>query len=177
MAKEPEKKEVQVQRAKPPVEPAYHPLAELRQEVDRLFDSFFGDWPRWPFGRGRTAIEPTRDWSGFGRLVPSVDVSETDKGFEIAAELPGMDEKDIEIALGEGVLTIKGEKREETEKKEKDYYRSERRYGSFRRSFALPEGVDQDKISADFKKGVLTIALPKSPAAQKASRKVKIKSS
>ena len=99
--------------------------------------------PFWP--RGST-------WAA----VPAVDIAETDKAYEITAELPGMDEKNIEVKFADGVLTIRGEKKDEKEEKKKDYYLSERSYGSFQRSFQVPDGVDTDKIEATFKKGVLT---------------------
>lgn len=108
--------------------------------------------------------------------MPAVDVTETDKAFEIAAELPGMEEKNIEVSVSDGVLTIKGEKQEDKEEKKKDYYLSERTYGSFQRSFEVPKGVDLDKIEASFKKGVLTVTLPKTAEAQKAEKKIAVKS-
>ena len=83
--------------------------------------------------------------------IPAVDVTETDKAYEIAAELPGMDERNIEVTFADGVLTIKGEKREEEEEKNKDYYLSERSFGSFQRSFQVPRGVDTDKIDASLR--------------------------
>lgn len=86
-----------------------------------------------------------------------------------------MDEKDIEVKVANGGLTIKGEKQEEKEEKKKDYYLHERRFGSFERCFAIPEDVDADKIEAHFKKGVLTVTLPKKPEAQKAEKKIEVK--
>jgi len=85
-----------------------------------------------------------------------------------------MDEKNVEVLFSDGVLTIKGEKQEEKEEKKKDYYMSERRYGSFRRSFEVPEGVDAEKIEASFKNGVLSVTLPKSPEAQKKEKKIPV---
>ncbi len=104
-----------------------------------------------------------------------VDIIEGDKAYEVTAELPGMDEKDIEVKIADGGLTIKGEKQEQKEEKEKNYYLSERRYGSFERYFRIPEGVDTDKIEASFKKGVLTVNLPKKPEAQKPVKKIEVK--
>ncbi|TIO80260.1 MAG: Hsp20/alpha crystallin family protein [Mesorhizobium sp.] len=104
-----------------------------------------------------------------------MDLVEKANAYEITAELPGIDEKNIEIKLANNVLTIKGEKNEEKEEKEKDYYLSERRYGSFQRSFQLPEGVDADKIDASFAKGVLTVKLPKTAEARKAEKKITVK--
>jgi HSP20 family protein len=107
--------------------------------------------------------------------MPAVDIAESDKAYEVTAELPGMDEKNIEVKLTNGNLTIKGEKREEKEEKKKDYYLSERHFGSFERQFRVPEGVDVEKIEASFKKGVLTVTLPKRPEAQKPEKKINIK--
>jgi len=106
---------------------------------------------------------------------PAVDVIESEKAYEITADLPGMDEKNIEIKVTDGVLTMKGEKQEEKEEKKKDYYLQERSFGSFQRSFELPESVDLDKIEASFKKGVLTVKLPKKAEAQKPAKKIEVK--
>jgi HSP20 family protein len=150
------------------------PLSSLRREVERLFDDFdIGAWRR-PAG-GMFDLEPF--WRGeltFGK-APAVDIAEKEKEYEITAELPGMEEKDIDVKFANGMLTIKGEKKEEKEEKKKDYYLSERRYGSFQRSFAVPEGVDADKIDASFKNGVLTVVLPKSAEAQKSEKKIAVK--
>ena len=154
-----------------------HPLENLRDEIDRLFEDFGRGFGRFPFGRSAFALEPFwRAESSFGPAMPAVDVVEKDTSYHITAELPGLDEKNVEVTVAEGVLTIKGEKKEEKEEKDKDYYRSERRYGSFQRSFELPPGVDQGKIDASFKNGVLTINLPKSPEAQKKEKKIAISS-
>jgi HSP20 family protein len=102
------------------------------------------------------------------------DLSETDKALEITAELPGIDEKDMELFLGDGVLTLKGEKRAETEEKEKDYYLSERRFGTFSRSVRLPDIVDPDKIEATFDKGVVRIIVPKRADAKAKKKKIAI---
>jgi HSP20 family protein len=104
-----------------------------------------------------------------------MDMVEKDIEYEITAELPGIDEKNVEIKLSNHLLTIKGEKEDKTEEKRKDYYLSERRYGSFQRSFHLPEGVDADRIEANFARGVLTVKLPKTAEAQKAEKKITVK--
>jgi HSP20 family protein len=143
----------------------WRPFESLRREIDRLFDDFDGGSWRSPFRRIEAA---------FGN-VPAVDVTETDKAYEIAAELPGMDEKNVEVKFANDVLTIKGQKRDEKEETKKDYYMRERSFGSFERSFAVPDGVDTDKIDATFKKGVLTVTLPKSAEAQKAAQKITVK--
>lgn len=100
----------------------------------------------------------------------AVEVAETDKAYNIAAELPGVEEKDIEVSVRDGVLTIKGEKREEKEDKGKNRYLSERSYGSFQRLFGLPKGVDETKVEANFHNGVLTVSIPKQ--AEAPARKV-----
>ena len=97
------------------------------------------------------------------------------EAYEITAELPGLDEKNIEVKLANGVLSIKGEKREEKEEKRKDYYRRERSFGSFERSFQVPEGIDTDKIAASFKNGILSVTLPKSAEAQKQAKRIEVK--
>ena len=93
----------------------------------------------------------------------AVDITESDKAYEVTVELPGIDEKNIEVEVANDNLIIKGEKQEENEAKKKDYYLSERHFGSFERRFRLPEGVDADKIEASFKKGLLTVTLLKKP--------------
>ncbi len=154
---------------------AWNPFENLRQEVDRLFDDFSGGMWRSPFRRSLFDIEPfRRSEAAFGG-VPAVDVTETDKAYEITAELPGMDEKNVEVKFADGVLTIKGEKQEEKEEKKKDYYLSERSFGSFQRAFQVPDGVDADKIDASFKNGVLTVTMPKSAEAQKSEKKIAVK--
>jgi HSP20 family protein len=108
--------------------------------------------------------------------VPAIDMSEDDKAYKISAELPGLDAKDVDVSVSGGTLVLKGEKRQEKEEKDKNYYFSERAYGSFQRAFELPASVDRDKVSADFSKGVLTITLPKTPDAQKQQKKIEVKS-
>jgi len=154
---------------------AWRPFEGLRREIDRVFEDFDRDlWPA-AFRRSPFASEPF--WRrGLGlAAAPAVDIVEKEKAYEITAELPGLDEKNIEVKLVNGGLTIKGEKREDKEEKKKDYYVHERSFGSFERSFALPEGVDADKIEASFKKGVLTLTLPKKPEAIKPEKKIEVK--
>lgn len=151
---------------------AWRPFESLRKEVDRLFDDFGQNFWRSPF-RSLADFEPL--WSQELTSAPAVDIVEGDKAYEVTAELPGMDEKNIDVKVVNGGLSIKGEKKDEKEEKKKDYYLSERRYGSFERYFRLPEGVDTDKIEANFKKGVLTVTLPKKPEAQKPAKKIDVK--
>jgi HSP20 family protein len=152
----------------------WRPFEGLRREIDRLFDDVqLGSW-RSPFSRSVFDIEPF--WRGefsWGK-APAVDVVEKDKAYEITAELPGMDDKDIEVKFADGVLSIKGEKKEEKEEKKRDWYLSERRYGLFQRAFRVPDGVEAEKIDANFKNGVLTVNLPKSPQAIKSEKKIPI---
>ena len=138
-------------------------LDQMRNEMDEMFERFLG------------APAELKTDGNVTAWAPRLDVAETDKGYEIAAELPGMDEKNVEVKFADGVLTIKGEKQEEKEEKKKDYYLSERNYGSFQRAFQVPDGVDADKIEATFKNGVLTVTMPKSPEAQKSAKKIAVK--
>jgi HSP20 family protein len=108
-------------------------------------------------------------------VTPAIDIVEKEKAYEVTAELPGLDVKNIDLQLSDNMLRIKGEKQEEKEEKGKDRYVSER-YGSFRRSLQVPVGVDADKIEASFKGGVLTITLPKSPEAQKKQKTIPVTS-
>jgi HSP20 family protein len=139
------------------------PFALLRREMDSLFDNFFHGFDFEPFE------------ARFAAFNPKVDVTESDKEIKIAAELPGMDEKDIDVSLQNNMLTIKGEKKEEKEDKGKDYYRMERSYGSFSRTIPLPIEVETDKVEAKFKKGVLNITLPKSAKAVAETKKIAVK--
>jgi HSP20 family protein len=155
---------------------AWHPLERLRQEIDGLIEDFGrGYWQ--PFRRSLLAAGPLvrRELSWDATPMVSVDVVESEKAYEVTAELPGMDEKNIEVKVVNGNLTIKGEKQEEKEEKKKDYYLRERHFGSFERSFGIPESVDPDKIEAIFKKGVLTVTLPKKAEAQKPAKKIEVK--
>jgi HSP20 family protein len=151
------------------------PLDNLRREIDRLFEDFdTGSWLT-PFRRLGAEIEPF--WRGemVWSASPAVDFIEKDNAYEVTAELPGLDEKNIDVKVANGGLTIKGEKQEEKEEKKKGYHLQERHYGSFERYFRLPEGVDADKIEASFKKGVLKVTLPKKPEAQKPEKKIEVK--
>jgi len=143
----------------------------LRTEMDRLFDRFASGFGMPSLRRMFDADVPFR----FETALPAIDVTEDADAYKLTAELPGMAESDIEVALTDDTLMIKGEKKEEKEKKEKNYYLSERSYGSFRRSFTLPDGVDRDKIGADFAKGVLTVTMPKAAEAKTEPKKIEVK--
>ena len=131
------------------------------KEMDRFWDSFLE-------GTLRKRGEDGTEW------FPSLDVSETKNELVVKAEVPGMDPKDIDISLSDGVLTMKGEKRQEKEEKEADYHLVERSYGGFTRSVQLPKEVKGDKISASYKDGILKITLPKSEEAKKKEIKIKV---
>jgi len=153
----------------------WEPFESLRKEVDHLFEDFDFGFRRATPRRRMFDFEPFwRRETGWG-AVPAVDVAEKERAYEITAELPGLDDKDIEVNFADGMLTIKGEKKEETEEKKKDFYLAERRYGSFERTFPVPEGIDADKIDATFNKGVLTVTLPKTAEAMHPQKKISVK--
>jgi len=133
----------------------------MRKEMDRLWDSFFEGGLR-------------RRAEGGGEWLPSLDVSETKNELVVKAEVPGMDPKDIDISLSDGMLTIKGEKKQEKEEKQADYHLVERSYGAFTRSVQLPKEVQSEKINASYKNGILKITLPKSEEAKKKEIKIKV---
>ncbi len=139
----------------------------LRTEMDRLFDRFYTGFGAGPFQPGRLV-------EALSVPSPAVDITEDDATFKISAELPGLTEKDIQVSVAGGTLTITGEKQQEHEEKQKNYHLTERSYGQFRRSFSLPEGVDHDKIAAEFANGVLNISMPKLATA--APKKIEVKS-
>jgi HSP20 family protein len=141
-------------------------VGSFYRDMNDLVDCFFGGFDIEPFGGTELAS---------GDFMPRVDVSENDKEIRVTAELPGTDEKDIDVTLSGDSLTIRGQKQQESEDRGKDYYRSERRYGSFHRVVTLSSEVDESRAEADFKKGVLKIKLPKTPEAQTSRKKIKIK--
>lgn len=150
------------------------PIESLRREMNSMLDDVGrGSW-RLPFRRSIFDVEPLwreMTWA----TMPAVDIVEKDKAYDITAELPGMDASNIEVKLANGALIIRGEKTEEKEEKKEDYHLSERRYGSFERRFQVPQGVAADKIDATFKKGVLTVTLPKTAAAEASEKKIAVK--
>lgn len=157
-----------------------HPLETIRQDLEGMFDRYLRNWPsfgellQWPEFEPFRSLEIPERLKHWG-AAPRVDVSETDKSYELTAEIPGMEEQDVEVTLTENMLTINGEKREESEQKEANYHMRERRYGSFRRTFTVPSDVDANKISAQFAKGVLTLSLPKAKKPRGKRRKIAIK--
>lgn len=162
-----------------------HPLLALREEVDHLFDNFFSGFALGPFGefgRSRPHIEPFRRFedafaglsSGMGKLHIKSDVSETDDIYRIEAELPGLEEDDISVSVTDRLLTITGEKKDETKDEREDYHLAERHYGSVTRTFPIPEEVDLSKSKASFKNGVLSITLPKKAQAKPKAQNIPI---
>jgi HSP20 family protein len=142
-------------------------FSAMRDEMDRMFERFDADWPRLPSLLRRSG--------GVSLVVPELDVRENGKAFVIEAELPGVEEKDVTVTLANGLLTIKGEKKDEREEKGETYYRAERSFGSFERSLRLPDTIDDSRVEARFEKGVLKITAPKRPEAVKAERKIEIR--
>ena len=138
----------------------------MRREMDRMFDDVLK-------GFGTGGLPAALGGAG----VPRMDVKETATGIEITAELPGVDESDVEVELSDDVLTIRGEKKVEKEEgdKEKGYHLMERSYGSFARSIALPFEADSEKVSADFSKGVLKVVIPRPAAAAAKTKKIEVK--
>jgi len=148
----------------------YHPVTQLHQEIDRMFDNFYRGfgWPtidfEGPFSRMTEGV-----------LKPTLDVSAGEKEYAVTVEVPGVDEKDITLELVNDTLNIKGEKKQEKEEKDKDYYRVERSYGSFHRMLSLPEDADQESINATFKNGVMKISIPRKALPKTETKKIEIK--
>lgn len=139
------------------------PFERMHEEIDRLFDEFMPQ------------LSPQRETEFRPGLLATVDVSETDDAIEVKADLPGIEQKDIDLSLRNGSLFIRGERKHAVEEKKKNYYRAERSYGAFSRGIPLPCEVDENRIDARFENGVLTVRLPKSPAAKESERKISIK--
>jgi HSP20 family protein len=137
-------------------------FSSLQREIDNVFKDF---------GRGLPA------WGGLGNGAMSLklNVAETDKALEVTADIPGVEAKDIDVQLKDGVLTIKGEKKFEKDEKQKDYHVVERSYGMFERAFTVPTDILADKVEASFDKGVLKVVLPKAPEAQAKVQKIDVK--
>jgi HSP20 family protein len=143
----------------------------LMPDID-LFDRMFEDW-NVPSLCSEERV-----------VVPAFDISETEKEYVISGEIPGIEPKDLEVTLNDGILTVKGEKKQESEEKEENYHRVERHYGSFQRSFRLPENIKRDDLDASYKDGILKLTLPKSEESEvkrievkekKARKKIKAK--
>jgi HSP20 family protein len=153
-------------RGATPVGGGDQPLRTLQSELNRVFESLLRTVP----GAGAgAALSP---FMGEG---PRIDVAETETAIEVSADLPGLEEKDIEVSLGGDLLTIKGERKTETGRRLLSYRINERVFGSFTRSIALPSGIDADAVSASFKNGVLTITIPKTQEAAQEAKRVAVK--
>jgi HSP20 family protein len=139
----------------------------LRDQMNQMFENFFDDpWSLRPFETFNSSLST---------FVPRLELKEMDADLKVFVELPGMDEKDVQVNLENQVLTISGEKKSETTDKSDGYYRSERSYGAFQRQVALPEGVNEDDVNATFKNGVLTVTLPKRQVVNASTKKITIK--
>ncbi len=148
---------------------------QLQSEMDRLFNTFFRGFSPPLAGFGSI---PSLRFPGMpeGLLKPTVDICAADKEYRITVEVPGVADKDVKIEVANNNLTISGEKKQETEEKDKNFYRVERSYGSFRRVLSLPEDAEQDKIKASFKQGVLTLTIPRQALPASEVKKIKIES-
>ena len=165
-------KQVDVKRPAPvPANPT-DVWSSLRGEMDRVFERFTGV----PSLSHVFGVEPPGRPTAFTLPAPAVDITEDDAAYTLTAELPGTNEKDIEVAVSGDRLTIKGEKQQETEETNKNVHVSERSYGLFQRSFSLPSWIDVDGIGAAFAKGVLTVTLPKTAKAVEHQKKIEVKS-
>jgi HSP20 family protein len=146
------------------------PIHSLHQEINRVFEhfsrGFLEDWPL------STQLSESTVWKDFS---PQVDIRENEQQIEITAELPGLDEKDVQVSLANHELVIRGEKKSENERKGKGWHRMERSYGSFHRVIALPEGVETEAAEAVLKKGLLTVTLPKRAETTSRSKKIAIR--
>ena len=142
------------------------PFAAMRAEMDRVFDSFLGPG----FGRFPLLSRSEPEFA----VIPSIDVRESESELVVEAELPGLDEKDVNVTLKDGVLSVEGEKKSEREEKKDDYHLTERNYGSFQRSFRVPDTIDADKVKATFDKGVLRVTLPKRAETVQAEKRIPI---
>jgi HSP20 family protein len=144
----------------------FEPFETFRREMDRMFDDLFNN-----FGRRSLGL-PAGGWQG---VAAAIDVTETDKELVVTAELPGLDQKDLEVTLTGDVIAIKGEKKAEQEQKDGDHYYMERRFGAFSRAVRLPFEVKDENVQAKYDKGVLTIRVPKPAEAQRAPRRIDVR--
>ncbi len=141
--------------------PFVSPYGSLQKEMNKLMETFFSD-----------SESPMVETAAFS---PSMDIAEEEKGFWVHVELPGLSDKDVDLSFEKNVLRIKGEKKAETEEKQKNFHRIERSYGSFYRAIPFSTEIDESKIDAKFEKGVLNIWLPKAAAALREAKKIQIK--
>ena len=158
-------------RTSVPVMRSVSPIGDFQQEVNRLFEDFFGN-ASLPSLFARGAPEARRMFD----FAPAIDVKETEKSYRIVADVPGIDSKDVQVTIADGYVTIKGEKKTESKEEKEGYHRQERSYGSFQRVIALPDTVNFDKAEASVKDGVLSIEVPKKTGSQAKERTLEIRS-
>ncbi|MGD8339020.1 MAG: Hsp20/alpha crystallin family protein [Desulfobacterales bacterium] len=149
-----------------------NPIEQFHREFDRLFDRTFRGFGLTPFEFNRPLLPRMND----GMLKPTLDLGATDKEYTVTLEIPGVDEKDVRLEIVNDTLTIQGEKKQENEEKGKNYYRMERSYGSFQRMLSLPEDADQNAVTATFKKGVLTVTMPRKALPKAHVKQIEVKS-
>jgi HSP20 family protein len=151
----------------------YSPFMQLHREVDRLFDNAFRAF-------GSPSLHLERPFNSLltasGLLSPQVNIGANDKEYAVTVEVPGVDEKEVKVEIVNNTMIIKGEKKQEAEEKNKNYYRIERSYGSFQRVLSLPEDADQENVKASFKKGVLTVTMPRKALPARDVKQIEIKS-
>jgi HSP20 family protein len=147
----------------------WDPFKEMEKEMQELTDRFSRMLARWPSRGGATREALTvADWS------PTVDISETDTEYLVKAEIPEVDRRDVKVTVQDGLLTIQGERKQEKEAKGRRFHRVERSYGNFMRTFDMPDGVDEEKVKAEFKEGMLLVHLPKTEKAKTKAIEVKV---
>lgn len=162
-------------RPAPRVSREWEPFETLRRQMDRLFEDVGrGFGLGGPLGSAFFAMRPSLLAEEAGTRRPAVDLIEKDGAYEIVAELPGIAPADVEVKLANGILTLKGEKKEEREETRTGYHVAERRFGAFQRSFQLPDGIQEDAIAATFANGVLTVTLPKTAEPKAAEKTIAI---
>ncbi|MGD9504667.1 MAG: Hsp20/alpha crystallin family protein [Syntrophobacteraceae bacterium] len=148
----------------------YNPVARFHDEIDRMFESFFRGFGFPSVGGGEGGpLAAAGAW-----LKPTVDVAAGEKEYTISVELPGVDEKDVQLELSEDTLIVKGEKKQEKEEKDKGFYRMERSYGSFQRVLSLPDDADREGVSAAYKNGVLKVTIPRKAEPKKEAKQIAI---
>lgn len=145
-----------------------HRLAQFQRRMGVLFDDFFGDWDGW---RLPTLSDRPRWLGGFS---PRTDIRDDGTQFTVTVEVPGIEEKDIRVSLTDNLLTIEGEKREESEQEGRDFVRRERAYGGFQRTLRLPSDVEADQVKAAFRNGVLTVTAPKAAESRERTRQIPV---
>src|SRR4029078_2943803 len=145
----------------------WNPLREMAEAQNRLHRFFLGGFPN-RMGSGEIHSLAVADWS------PEVDISEDDHGYVLKADLPEMKKDDVRVTVEDGILSVSGERKSEKEDKKKKFHRIERCFGSFRRSFTLPEDADSTKVTAEFRDGVLKVHLPTTTTTKSKATRVKV---